>query len=242
MKPIVVIGELNGSRCYETLKLSEYEKVIFLGNIISLDNSVPVHERIAIANSIFALRRMGPGKIIIIPGYSDLQFLFPKIGRFRTADANKELRERAENLFLVNSRYLDFIHQDGRMLFCYGGITDSWLKMNAARFVQDGYTSTDENLGQFINRSLKAGRYHDEMFDFMNSNIAIPGPYLATTMTDLKNNLANGLHQYVSGEESYESPVKLEEENKSITFTNTITLNVRRGKPAHLTVITNTKK
>lgn len=125
---ILAIGDLHGKKVWKTIPIINYDRVIFLGDYVD-GRGISDDQMIENLEQIMALKRAEPGRITLLLGNHDIQYLdYP---RAVTADINDKLQPELSRLYGDQSALFEIATQVGRHLFTHAGISQGyfeWLK------------------------------------------------------------------------------------------------------------------
>src|ERR1700733_15411023 len=134
----IVIGDLHGKDCWKEVNVSNYDKVVFIGDYVDHWN-LPDQAITRNLLKIIDLKKKHPKTVELLLGNHDVQYLhYPN---FLCSGFRPQMKRLLAGIFNDNRELFKVAYQRGRHLFTHAGATNVWynefLKLPIVRQITD---------------------------------------------------------------------------------------------------------
>lgn len=200
---LAVIGEIGNTSKWKDIPLSDYDRVIWIGNIfVSSSNTINKTDYATVRDNAIELlrrKRLNPSKNILLLGKDDLSLIFPETYGNTGALTNMSAQDKtvARSICRTSLKWVNCFHQENNVMFSYAGISASWYKTIIPYLVKltgAGLTN-DSTVAGLLNKGMLMKEFRNALLTDEGCADLI-GPFW-TDWNDLKMNHVKNLNQVV---------------------------------------------
>lgn len=120
---ILVVGDLHGKSCWEDIRVSEYDKVVFLGDYVDGDTHSD-EEIYSNLQNICLFKERHADKVILLLGNHDIQYYhYPA---YRCSGFRVSMADMLSDFFNAHSHLFQLAYQVRNFLFTHAGVSNAW--------------------------------------------------------------------------------------------------------------------
>ncbi len=125
---IISIGDVHGRPYWKHINVSEYDKIIFVGDYV---DSFPFTDPEILANllDIIELKKSYPDKVVLLLGNHDVQYMYLNEG-FGCSGYRPSMAASLKHVFMENKKLFQMAHQIENYVWTHAGISTRWYDYN----------------------------------------------------------------------------------------------------------------
>lgn len=143
---VMCIGDLHGNNCWKEVPVSDYDKIIFIGDYAD-NQKVDDNQILRNVQEVVTLKKRFPEKVVLLLGNHDLHYsAFPN---YKSSGFNKNLQPELTKLF-TDENLFQVAYQFQSWLFTHAGLSSSYL--NFLNTVIPDFGFDTGNIAERLNR------------------------------------------------------------------------------------------
>lgn len=189
---VICIGDLHGNDCWTKVSVSQYDKVIFLGDYadnLKVDNNKILRN----LQDVVEIKKSFPEKVVLLLGNHDIHYsAYPN---YKSSGFNKDLQPELTKLF--EEQVFQVAYQFGNWLFTHAGISNGYFNFLNTVIPDFGFDTVDiaERLN-LANTKHNQQKYLHIVGKFRGGNYEMGGITWADK-TETEHDYLDGIHQVV---------------------------------------------
>lgn len=190
---ILTVPDLHGKDYWKSIDLSDFDKIIFLGDYVDSRLMVPPLVELKNLTEIIGLKSKFHDKIELLLGNHDIQYMFfPKY----QCSVNYQIVDELVEIFTANRSLFKVAFQIENHLWTHAGVSKSWFKYYCEQF--DWYSETDfSDLHINLNNMIKEQMHLLTTVSELRGGTSYYGGVFWADMEETKNDNITGLNQYI---------------------------------------------
>ncbi|GAB3905360.1 metallophosphoesterase [Larkinella knui] len=220
---ILTISDLHGRNSWQQVDVTQYDKVIFLGDYT---DSYELSDRIILENlqQIIGLKQQYPDKVVLLLGNHDAQYLhFP---HYRCSGFRSSMQPALSALFTEQKSLFQIAHQQNSYVFTHAGVSNRWLahlpKGDLSSKLEPNLQTLDQ-LATVLNAMHEDRMLRTSLFDisYLRGGYEEAGGPVWADKLETSTDYIAGLHQIV-GHTPVPEFVTIGDQTGSITYTDVL--------------------
>lgn len=191
---IITVPDLHGKNFWKHIDISEYDKVVFLGDYVDSYLTIPPLVELQNFIEIIDLKKTYPDKIELLLGNHDIQYLFfPRYG----CSVNYHIADELKEAFNSNAELFKVAFQVKNHLWTHAGVSKSWLDYYCYHFEEYKNLVYDKNLAEFLNGMLEKELHLLSTISESRGGTSYYGGVFWADLSDTSEDRLENMHQYI---------------------------------------------